>query len=171
MAEIKHIQSRQTQVLRFELTTSPRSSLSNPKSDNADDVPRINGIIISWNTFLSRYLFAYGQACLIIRFTHSARSTSGKNTYETRRKNYLYQWQALFVTHDGNSSKRALTYCSSLSLISINIRWRNFDLARCCWRNKYMNTANNIHETLKWKYPKSRKSEELMDRMIFELIQ
>jgi len=61
-------------------TISPRSSFSKEKSAKAGEVPRIIGIITSRKIALSRYLFAYGHACLIIRLIHSARSTSGKKT-------------------------------------------------------------------------------------------
>jgi len=67
-------------------TISPRSSFSNEKSDKTDAVPRINGTNTSWKIAWSRYLFAYGQACFIIRLTHSARSISGKNTYNKKKQ-------------------------------------------------------------------------------------
>jgi hypothetical protein len=83
---LKKTMKKSSKGFLVEHTISPRSSFSNEKSAKAGDVPRIIGIIKSRKIVLSRYLFAYGHACLIIRFIHSARSTSGKKTYNNLDK-------------------------------------------------------------------------------------
>jgi hypothetical protein len=67
----------------------------------ADDVSRMNEIITSRKTTL--YLFAYDQACLIIRFVHSARSTSEKNIntankiHDTLKRKYPKKNEFIFT--------------------------------------------------------------------------